>query len=146
LGGHLSLSFCIQFFKQRVSIALQCALTFAIERKIMLVGDACSRPPITIKFHDLHAGDIRGAMGEIISYHEKDLFFPFYWFLQVVHPLAVLWPSFFVSFVMVLAINLLLDFCGKFLTTTCLRYLKIVCHFHFLIVCVFHLFTFVIFF
>jgi hypothetical protein len=40
--------------------------------KIVLVGDACSKPPIIIKFHDLHVGDIRGAMGEITSYHEKD--------------------------------------------------------------------------
>jgi hypothetical protein len=38
----------------------QCALAFAIKRKIALVGDdACSRPPITIKSHDLHVGDIR---------------------------------------------------------------------------------------
>jgi hypothetical protein len=34
-----------------------------------------------------------------------------FWFLQVVHLLAFLWPSLFVSFVMVLAIDLLLDFC-----------------------------------
>jgi hypothetical protein len=52
LGDHLSLSFCIQFFRQRVSIALQCALAFGIERKIALVGDAC-RPPITIRSHYL---------------------------------------------------------------------------------------------
>jgi hypothetical protein len=39
---YLSLSFCIQFFKQRVSITLQCALASIIERKIILVGDACS--------------------------------------------------------------------------------------------------------
>jgi hypothetical protein len=51
-SGHLSLSFCIQFFKQRVSIVVQHALTSAIERKIMLVGDACSRPPNTIRFHN----------------------------------------------------------------------------------------------
>jgi hypothetical protein len=38
----------------------------------MLAGDVCSRPPITIKFHDLHGRDIRGAVGEITSYHEKD--------------------------------------------------------------------------
>jgi hypothetical protein len=53
LGGHLSLSFCIQFFKQHVSIAFQCALTSGIERKIVLVGDACCRPPITIRSHNL---------------------------------------------------------------------------------------------
>jgi hypothetical protein len=37
----------------------------------VLVGDACSRPRTTIKSHGLHVGDIRGAMGEITSYHEK---------------------------------------------------------------------------
>ncbi len=66
------LSFCIQFFRQRVSIALQRALTFAIERKIALVSDACSKPLITIRSHDLHADDIRGVVGEIIYYHKKD--------------------------------------------------------------------------
>ncbi len=44
----------------------------------MLAGDVCSRPPIIIKFHNLHAGDIRKVMAEITSYHEKDLFFPFF--------------------------------------------------------------------
>jgi hypothetical protein len=34
LRGHLSLSFCIQFFKQRVNIAFQCALAFAIEETL----------------------------------------------------------------------------------------------------------------
>jgi hypothetical protein len=33
--GHLSLSFCIQFFKQSVNIVLPCALTSTIERKIV---------------------------------------------------------------------------------------------------------------
>jgi hypothetical protein len=72
LRGHLSLSFCIQFFKQHVSITLQCVLAFVMKRKIALVNDACSRPPITIKSHNLHVGGIRGAMGKITSYHEKD--------------------------------------------------------------------------
>jgi hypothetical protein len=71
-GGRFSLSFCIQFFKQHVRIVLQCALASAIERKIVLAGDACSRPPIIIRYHDLDAGDIWGAVGEIISYHKKD--------------------------------------------------------------------------
>jgi len=72
LGGYLSLSFCIQFFKQCVSIAFQCALASAIERKITLAGDACFKPPINVKSHDLHVGDIRRAVGEIASYHERD--------------------------------------------------------------------------
>jgi len=33
------MSFCIQFFRQHVSIILQHALAFVIERKIALVGD-----------------------------------------------------------------------------------------------------------
>jgi hypothetical protein len=41
--GHLSLSFCIQFFKQHVNIAFQRALTYVIKRKIALAGDACSK-------------------------------------------------------------------------------------------------------
>jgi len=45
-----------------------------IDRKIAVVGDACSRLPIIIRFHDLHAGDIRETVGvgEIDSYHERD--------------------------------------------------------------------------
>jgi len=70
--GHLSLSFCIQFFKQCVSITHQHALTFTIEKKIALVEDACYRPPIIIRSHDLHANDIIKVVGEIASYHEKD--------------------------------------------------------------------------
>jgi hypothetical protein len=38
----------------------------------MLVGDPCSRPTITIKFHDLHVGNIKGAMVQIASYHKRD--------------------------------------------------------------------------
>ncbi len=37
----------------------------------MLAGDVCSRPPITMESHDLHASDIRRAMGEIASYHMR---------------------------------------------------------------------------
>jgi hypothetical protein len=72
LGGHLSLFFYIQFFRQCASIALQHVLASIIKRKIVLASDACSRPPITIRFHDLHIGDIKGVVGQIISYHEKD--------------------------------------------------------------------------
>ncbi len=70
--GHLSLSFCIQFFKQCVNIVFQRVLTSTIEKKIVLASDACSKPPITIGYHDLHVGDIRRVVGEIVSYHEKD--------------------------------------------------------------------------
>ncbi len=70
--GHFSLSFCIQFFKQCVSITLQSALAFVIERKIVLVGDVYFKPPINIKYHYLHVGNIRGVVGEIVSYHDRD--------------------------------------------------------------------------
>jgi len=36
------------------------------------MGDACSRPLITIRAHDLLVSDIRKAMDEIASYHDKD--------------------------------------------------------------------------
>jgi hypothetical protein len=70
--NHLSLSFCIQFFMRCVNIALQCALVSTIERKIALTGNACSRPPNTIKPQSLHVDDIRGAMDEIPSYQKRD--------------------------------------------------------------------------
>jgi len=38
----------------------------------MLVNDVCSKPPITIKSHDLHANEIRKVVGEIVSYQERD--------------------------------------------------------------------------
>jgi hypothetical protein len=66
------LVFCIQFFRVHVDIVFQCALAFVVERKIVLTSDACSRPPIIIKFHNLHASDIKRAMGEITYYHKRD--------------------------------------------------------------------------
>jgi hypothetical protein len=53
------LFFCIQLFKHRVNIAFQHALASTTEKKTALTGDVCSRPPITTRFHDLHAKDIR---------------------------------------------------------------------------------------
>jgi len=38
----------------------------------MLACDACSRPPIIIRFHDLHVDDIIRAMGEIAFYQDID--------------------------------------------------------------------------
>ncbi len=70
--NHLSLSFCTQFLGQHVNIAFQHALACAIKRKIALTNNVYSRPPITIRFHDLHAGNIKGVVGEITSYHKKD--------------------------------------------------------------------------
>jgi hypothetical protein len=66
---------------------------------------------MTIRSHDLHVGDIRGAMGEIASYHERDYLSPFFWFLRAIRLLAFLWPSLFVSPMMIPTIDLLLDFC-----------------------------------
>ncbi len=68
IESHLSLSFCIQFFKHHVNIALQCVLASAIERKIVLMIDVWSKRPITIRSHNLHVDDIKGAVGEIASY------------------------------------------------------------------------------
>jgi hypothetical protein len=55
---HLSLSFCIQFFRQCVNITFQHVLASVIKRKIELTFDACSRPLVIIRSHDLHANDI----------------------------------------------------------------------------------------
>ncbi len=51
----------------------------------MLIGDACYRLLITIRFHNLHVVDIRKVVGEIVSYHKKDypscglcVFWPFF--------------------------------------------------------------------
>jgi hypothetical protein len=70
--GHLSLFFCIKFFKQLVNITLHSVLTSIIEKKIALACDVNSRHPLTIRSHDLHVGDIRRVVGEITPYHERD--------------------------------------------------------------------------
>jgi hypothetical protein len=46
----------------------------------------------------------------VASYRERDYLYYLFWFKQVVCLLAFPWPSFFVSFVMVPAMKLLLDF------------------------------------
>jgi hypothetical protein len=109
LEGNLSLCFCIQIFRKSVNIAFQLALTSPIKMKIVLVGEVCSKPPITIRSHDLHVGDIRGATGEIVLTMRGTSSLPSFWFLRVVRLLAFLWPSFFVSSMMVTTIVLLLD-------------------------------------
>jgi hypothetical protein len=84
-----------------VNIALEHDLTFVKERKIALAIDVCSRPPITIRSHDLHACNNKGAMGEIISYHKRDKLFPFFDYVSL-----GLFASFpFVFHVMVMAVN-----------------------------------------
>jgi hypothetical protein len=59
-------------FKHCVSIDFQHVLASIIKRKIVLASVACSKPLITIKSHDLHAGNIRRAVGEIASYYKRD--------------------------------------------------------------------------
>jgi hypothetical protein len=56
---HLSLSFCIEIFKQHISIILQHVLTSIIKKKVVLVGDVCSKLPINVRFHNLHASKTR---------------------------------------------------------------------------------------
>jgi hypothetical protein len=63
--------FCIQFFRHHVNIFFQHALAFTIERKITLASNVYSKPLIIIRCHDLHASDIRGAVGEIAFYRKR---------------------------------------------------------------------------
>jgi hypothetical protein len=53
------------------------ALAFTIERKIVLAGDAYSRPPIIIRSHDLHVSNIRKVVGEIAFTMKGTSSFPF---------------------------------------------------------------------
>jgi hypothetical protein len=91
--GHLSLSFCIHFLGSVLVLFFQHALTFATERKIALVGDVCFKPPIIIKSHNFHVGDIKRAMGEITSYHERDYLSPFFSFFGF-YKVCIFWPFF----------------------------------------------------
>jgi len=54
----------------------------------MLTRNVCSRPPITI----MHVGDIRRAVGEIVSYHKKDWLSPFFGSCNI-YLLTFPWPS-----------------------------------------------------
>jgi len=65
LKNHLSLSFYIRNFRQHVSIIFYRTLASVIKKKIELGSDVCLRPPITIRSHYLHVGNIRGVVGEI---------------------------------------------------------------------------------
>ncbi len=65
-----------------------------------MVNDACFRPPIIIRSHDLHASDMKGYGWDSFLPWEGlafSLFFSSY-------GLFIFWPSLFVSHVMVLAI------------------------------------------
>jgi len=71
LGGHLSLSFCIQFLKQRVNIIFQHVLNCTIERKIALVVTIVVNLPSLLDFMICMHVTLRGAIDEITSYHES---------------------------------------------------------------------------
>ncbi len=59
--------------------------------------------------------EIKRVVGEIATYYHESTretsSFPFSWFMWVVHLLTFLWHSLFVSSLMVLSMDLLLDFC-----------------------------------
>jgi hypothetical protein len=63
--------FAFNFLGSMLVFSLMC-LTYTIEKKIVLMKDDCFRPPITIKSHNLHEGNIRRVVGEITSYHKRD--------------------------------------------------------------------------
>jgi hypothetical protein len=64
--------FAFNFSSNVLILLFNVLLASTINRKIALAGNVCSRPPITIKSHHLHAGDIKRVVGEITSYHRKD--------------------------------------------------------------------------
>ncbi len=59
----------------------------------MLVGDACFKAPIILRFHDLHPSDNRRVVGKIFFYQERDQFFLFFGSCG----LCVFWPFFNLS-------------------------------------------------
>jgi hypothetical protein len=70
-------------------------LVFAIERKIVLVKNACSKYFIIIKFHDFHAalkGEIT-SFSLFIGFYRLHVFWPFFLF-----SLRWFWPSIFIEF------------------------------------------------
>ncbi len=71
------LIFYIQFFKQHVNIIFLTCFSFCYKEKIALIGDACSKPVIiTIKFHNLHPGDIRGPWVKLPPTMRRSNFLP----------------------------------------------------------------------
>ncbi len=82
-------------FSDNMLVILQHALISTLKKKIALVSYACSRPSIIIRFHDLHVHDIRGHVGEITSYHERETSSFSFWALWAVCLLTFLWCSFF---------------------------------------------------
>ncbi len=59
-----------------------------------MAKNVCSRPPITIRSHDLHAGDVKRGVGEIASYHGITNSFP----SLVPSGCASFWPFFGLPF------------------------------------------------
>jgi hypothetical protein len=75
-----SLSFCIHFCKQCVSIVFQHALTFAIERKIALTSDACSRPPLLLDLMICMHATIEGLWVKQLPTMKGTNYLPFFFF------------------------------------------------------------------
>jgi hypothetical protein len=86
--GHLSLSFCIQLFRQSVSIAFQHALTFTIKRKIAMTGEVYSRPPLLLDLTICMHATLKGPWVRLPPTTRRTSFPPFSWFLRVVCLLA----------------------------------------------------------
>jgi hypothetical protein len=49
-----------------------CSFSLCYREEDYVMGDACSKPSVTIRFHDLHSSDIRRVVAEIVSYQDRD--------------------------------------------------------------------------
>ncbi len=59
-------------FSNNILLLLFNMLSLYYREEDWLIGDVYFRPPITIRSHDLHVGNMKRVVGEINSYHEKD--------------------------------------------------------------------------
>jgi hypothetical protein len=76
-GGHFSLYFCIQFFKQCISIILQCALASTIENWLHSWEMFILNLLLLLDFTICMQETLEGLWGEIASYHKRDYLSPF---------------------------------------------------------------------
>jgi len=76
-SGHLFLSFYIQVFKKHFNIVFQHVYPL-LHRERLVGGDACFRLSITIRCYNLHVGDMKRDVGDIVSYHKVVNLSPFY--------------------------------------------------------------------
>ncbi len=84
--------FLHSIFQTTCQYCSSASLASEIEKKIVLGSDACSKPPNTIRSHDLHVDDIKEVVGEIASYHERDQLSPSFWALWAMCLLTFPWP------------------------------------------------------